>query len=417
MIQIRPSLFEGARMTMREAIDLSLASLAYYGAKYKHWCIAYSGGKDSSATVSFVVWAIRNKLVPAPEKLYVLYADTRQELDPLWTTADRFLAELRTQGIDARRVLPTLDNRFYVYMLGRGVPPPSNTFRWCTERLKIKPMEDELERVAQETTTIVQAQSTGMILLPPKFLQITGVRQGESANRDARIAVSCSTKDGECGQGWFQSRPSTHVADTLAPLVHWRQCFVWDWLYFANVNSYVSKILEFPDATGHGYDYLADIAVAYGSDDARTGCVGCNLASRDVALENITKTPEWAHLAPLLELKPLFAVLKKAKNRLRKAAPETRKDGQLAANGQRLGPITLEARLWGLERVLDIQQRARVNLIDAEEEARIRELIALETWPQGWDGGLTNPNHVIGDEALDRITVADHHMITQPRLL
>jgi DNA sulfur modification protein DndC len=403
VIQLQPSLFEGARMTMREAIDLSLASLTYYGAMYKYWCIAYSGGKDSSATVSFVVWAIRNKLVPAPEKLYVLYADTRQELDPLWTTADRFLTELRTQGVDARRVLPSLDNRFYVYMLGRGVPPPSNTFRWCTERLKIKPMEDELSIVAGESGE--------------KFLQITGVRQGESANRDARIAVSCSTKDGECGQGWFQARPSTHVADTLAPLVHWRQCFVWDWLYEGWSDIYVQRVLEFPEATGHGYEYLGDIAVAYGSDDARTGCVGCNLASRDVALENIITNPEWAHLSPLMELKPLFKELKRAKNRLRKAAPETRKDGQLAQNGQRLGPLTLEARLWGLERVLDIQQRARVNLIDAEEEARIRELVALGTWPQGWDGGLTNPNHVIGDEALDRIMVSDQHIITQPRLL
>ncbi len=397
------SLFEGARMSMREAIDLSLASLTYYGAQYKHWCIAYSGGKDSSATVSFVVWAIRNKLVPAPEKLYVLYADTRQELDPLWTTADRFMTELRTQGIDARRVLPSLDNRFYVYMLGRGVPPPSNTFRWCTERLKIKPMEDELSLVAGETGE--------------KFLQITGVRQGESANRDARIAVSCSSTAGECGQGWFQARPSTHVADTLAPIVHWRQCFVWDWLYFANADSYMQRVLEFDGVSGHGYDYLADIAVAYGDADARTGCVGCNLASRDVALENIITNPDWQHLSPLTELKPLFQLFKKAKNRLRKAAPETRKDGRLAANGQRLGPLTLDARLYGLERVLDIQQRARVNLIDAEEEARIRELIALETWPQGWEGGLTDPNHVIGDEALDRITVSDGHMLTVHRLI
>ena len=30
--------------------------------------------------------------------------------------------------------------------------------------------------------------------------------------------------------------------------------------------------------------------------------------------------------------------------------------------------------------------RPEIDLINAEEEARIRELIALETWPQGWDG-------------------------------
>ena len=30
--------------------------------------------------------------------------------------------------------------------------------------------------------------------------------------------------------------------------------------------------------------------------------------------------------------------------------------------------------------------RPTISLINAEEEARIRELITLETWPQGWDG-------------------------------
>lgn len=400
-IRRQPSLFEGQRMTFNEAINLSLASLKHYGEKYTDWCISYSGGKDSSATVSFVMWAIKNNLVPKPEKLYVLYADTGMELTPLWATADRFLEELRTQGVDARRVLPPMDDRFYVYMLGRGVKPPSNRFRWCTERIKIKPMEAELERVAGDTGK--------------KFLQITGVRQGESAVRDARIAVSCSTKDGECGQGWFQAKPSAHIADTLAPLVHWRQCFVWDWLYFANSDGYM-KFLGFEGLEGHRYDYLADIAVAYGGDEGRTGCIGCNLASRDVALETIVREPAWAHLSPLMGLKPLYEEITKAKWRLRKATPDVLKDGSLAKNGQRLGPLTMEARAYALDLILDIQQRAGIVLIDSEMEARIRELWALNTWPQGWEDGLDNPNNVLGDASINRVTVVSDHMVTQPRL-
>lgn len=397
------SLFESERASMRDAIDLSIASLNAYGNQYRHWCIAYSGGKDSSATVSFVRWAIRNGFVKAPEKLFVLYADTRQELTPLWTTADRFLTDLRGEGVDARMVLPSRDNRFYVYMFGRGVPPPSNTFRWCTEQLKVEPMEDELEKVRAETGE--------------KFLQLTGVRKGESAARDARIAISCSTKDGECGQGWFQARPSEHVADTLAPLLHWRQCFVWDWLYEAWSDVYVQRVLDFENGQGHGYDYIGDIAVAYGNDEGRTGCIGCNLASRDVALENIVKIEAWAHLAPLLEIKPLFRELKKAKWRLRKATPEHKKDGTFVKNGQRLGPLTMAGREFGLERILDIQRRARVDLIDPEEEARIREMWALGIYPDGWEGGLDNPNHVIGDMPLDRIAVIDNELVIHHRML
>ena len=51
-----------------------------------------------------------------------------------------------------------------------------------------------------------------------------------------------------------------------------------------------------------------------------------------------------------------------------------------------MGPLTLEARATALEQILDIQRRARVDLINAEEEARIRELIAARTFPDKWEG-------------------------------
>jgi hypothetical protein len=95
-----------------------------------------------------------------------------------------------------------------------------------------------------------------------------------------------------------------------------------------------------------------------------------------------------------------------------KAAPELRQDGQYSRNVQRLGPLTMEARAYGLERVLDIQQRAQVDLVNAEEEARIHELIALNTWPNKWDG-----TEVTGDAMLDAMTVnALGEIVSQPLL-
>ncbi|RME01806.1 MAG: FAD synthetase, partial [Calditrichaeota bacterium] len=211
------SLFEDERLTLEGAIDLSLASLEEYGRLYRHWAVAYSGGKDSSATVTFVVWAVRQGLVPAPERLIVLYADTRQEYPPLHTTAMRLMQRLEQAGIETRVVWPEMDNRFYVYILGKGVPPPSNTFRWCTERIKILPMNAALDQVRQD--------------VGEKLLLITGVRLGESQVRDQRIALACDKNSGECGQGWFQVRPPASASDTLAPLLHWRVCHVFDWLY------------------------------------------------------------------------------------------------------------------------------------------------------------------------------------------
>lgn len=177
------SLFENERLNLDGAIELSLASLREYGQKYRYWAIAYSGGKDSSATVAFTAWAIKARLVPQPESLTVLYADTRMELPPLQQTALALLEDLQADGFDTRVVLPELDRRFFVYMLGYGVPPPKNRFRWCTPMLKIEPMMAALQNLREQAGE--------------KFLMLTGVRLGESQARDQRIALSCSTDSGE----------------------------------------------------------------------------------------------------------------------------------------------------------------------------------------------------------------------------
>lgn len=357
------SLFEEDRLTLPGAIDLSVASLAAYGERYPHWAIAYSGGKDSTATLAFVLWSLASGRVKQPESLSVLYADTRMELPPLEQAAMRILEQLRGMGYMTQVVLPTMDDRFYVYMLGRGVPPPKNRFRWCTPQLKIEPMHAALAELRQRTGE--------------KLLMLTGVRLGESAARDQRIAVSCSKDSGECGQGWFQVATPESIADTLAPLLHWRLCHVFDWLYF--------------EQERHGFD-TSGIAAVYGEDDIRTGCVGCNLASRDNALERLLRQEQWHHLRPLLELKPLYAELTKPKWRKRKIEPELRNDGEWSQNVQRMGPLTMDGRAYGLERVLDIQRRAGVDLVSTAEEERIRELWRLDTWPNKWTANDIDAN-------------------------
>jgi len=352
------SLLENMRLDLEGAMELSLDSLQEYGRRYRHWAVAYSGGKDSSSTVTFVAWAIRSGLVPRPETLTVLYVDTRMELPPLQQTAMCLMRTLESQKFNTQVVVPEMDSRFMVYMLGYGVPPPSNTFRWCTSKIKVEPMYAVLDGLRREHDE--------------KFLMITGVRLGESEARDQRIAISCSKKSGECGQGWFQISPPDSVADVLAPLLHWRLCHVYNWLYDDG-------------SIGHGYD-VRDIGVVYGLGEVRTGCVGCPLASRDVALERLLWQDEengctWQHLRSLLELKPLYRELKKPRWRKRKAKPEKRQDGQWSKNVQRMGPLTMEGRAYGLEQVLNIQERSRVDLINAEEETRIREMWSLDMWP------------------------------------
>lgn len=364
------SMFEDQRLTLEDSIDLTRQSLLAYAERYRHWAVAYSGGKDSSTLVSLIVHLIATGQIPAPASLTVLYSDTRQEIPPLHYAAMQMLAELKRRGLDARVVLPALDDRYFVYMLGRGVPPPNNnTLRWCTPQLKVEPMHAGLQALRDRTGE--------------KILMLTGVRVGESAARDNRIALSCGKNGAECGQGWFQETTPAALADTLAPILHWRVCHVWDWLTFN------APALGFPTQL---------VAEVYGGDEAqeinaRTGCIGCPLATKDTALDYVISLPQWSYLAALKRLRPLYEELRLFKHRKQKHG-ERNKDGQLSANPNRKGPLTLAARTWALGVVLGVQaeinaaaaqlERPPIDLINPEEEARIRELIALRTYPQRW---------------------------------
>lgn len=396
------------RLVYDDAIELTVMSLAEYGERHAHWCIAWSGGKDSTATLTLIVHLIEAGRLPRPKSLTVYYADTRQELPPLALAVQDLIAQLaRFPWIRVRVVTAPLDKRFLVYILGRGVPPPNNnTLRWCTRQIKVDPMAAAIAADLAPTDVTGLGHNGGPALddagvIGPEetVLMITGVRQGESAMRDRRIEMSCSKDGAECGQGWYQqvlpeSKGIRGRIATLAPILHWRVCHVWDWL----------KIYA-PHPTYGGWS-TSRIANAYGGDEAeelnaRTGCCGCPLASKDLALDRIVADPAWSHYAPLKRLKPIYRALRLPANRLRKPGGETRKGKRkgervLVKNQQRMGPLTFEARLWALGRILDLQAevnasaaalgRPGLDLLNAEEEARIRELIALKTWPDRWDG-------------------------------
>ena len=409
MSRAQLALFEGGvRLQMDQSIEMTIASLEAYMERYQHVAIAYSGGKDSTTLVTLVVWLILTGKVRAPKTLRVLYADTRQELLPLAITADRVREKLAEHAEDLaalgcelsiETVMAPMEKRFLVYMLGRGVPPPNNqTLRWCTEQIKIQPMKRALEREAVRLGfgEMVAGKREGSVVYKGngggKLLVLTGVRQGESAIRDGRIAMSCGKNGAECGQGWYQETLPGAVCDTLAPILHWRVCHVWAWLWTWAPDD------EFGDWP------TKLLAEAYGGRDgddatesqARTGCNGCPLAEKDTALDGLLLMPQWAYLAPLKRLRPLYRRLREPVMRLRKPGGESRQDGSLVANQHRMGPLKLDARLVALEEVLAIQGevnaaavaqgRPLLDILNLEEEARIRELVALGTWPQRWSG-------------------------------
>ena len=65
------SLFESERLSLPKAIELSVESLQHYGEIYKHWSISFSGGKDSTATVTLIAHLIETGQISRPESLTI----------------------------------------------------------------------------------------------------------------------------------------------------------------------------------------------------------------------------------------------------------------------------------------------------------------------------------------------------------
>ena len=379
------------RMDMRSAINLSLESLSTYLARHKHLVVMFSGGKDSTAALTFTLWAIFSGRVPAPESVTVILADTRLELPPLMQSALRLLDEARERGDEAgirvvtRVTVAPVDERILVYMLGTGVPPATSmTMRWCTRLAKGKPADAAL-------ADLRGAGDAGDVLV------ITGLRVGESAVRDVRIATACSSKGGECGAGLYQKTAEKRNDAVLAPLLHWRACHIWEWnLNWAPMEEYGSWSTRLVAQVYGGAtpDTKVDLEVI--DERARTGCMTCFVIEDDLATERVVKLADWSHLAPVLELKELWRRLRRHDVRLRQPKGEKRADGKLAAKQHRVGPVIIPARLDALAQVLDVQRRVNeaaarlarpgLDILNPEEEARIRALCAAGTWPRRWTG-------------------------------
>jgi DNA sulfur modification protein DndC len=122
-------------MVSKEASALRLITTEYENAKLP-WFLGYSGGKDSSAVLKLVFQALSSAR-KHPFPITVLYCDTGVEIPVIRTYV---MATLQRLTIEARRyklpivtrvLQPKLKDRYFVKVIGRGYPPPSNKFRWC----------------------------------------------------------------------------------------------------------------------------------------------------------------------------------------------------------------------------------------------------------------------------------------------
>ena len=290
---------------------------------YRRWYVMYSGGKDSTAALVLTLEALKD----TDASVEVLYCNTQLEIPTLYQFAQEFLGFLATQGVKTTVLTPDPEESFWVQVIGKGYPMPHNGFRWCTARLKVRPVERYMETVAEQ-------ESQGLV--------VTGVRFGESDARDLRLKLSCS-RGGECGQGIWFDESSRLGLGYFSPIVIWRECDVWDFLTFV--------------APKWGYP-TAGISAVYQGRETRFGCWTCSVVSQDRTMQRIVAVdPQWR---PLLELRNwLVAFTRNAENRVRRP------------NGMP-GRLTMAARQTILQHVQATEHATGMRIISETELAHIR---------------------------------------------
>jgi DNA sulfur modification protein DndC len=110
---------------------------------YPHpWVVGYSGGKDSTAALQLVWYALAGLPVEQRQKpVYVISSDTLVETPVIVNHVDETLRSIGERAreckmpFEAEKLTPTLDDTFWVNLIGRGYPAPNFLFRWCTKRL------------------------------------------------------------------------------------------------------------------------------------------------------------------------------------------------------------------------------------------------------------------------------------------
>ncbi len=346
------------------------------------WVIGYSGGKDST-TILQLIWNAIKELPPEERQkpIFVIASDTKVEtpviVDYIDTTLRRINEAAERQGMpfSAEKVMPTVNDGFWVNLIGRGYPAPTTRFRWCTERMKISPANRFIEqKVAQYSEVIM----------------VLGVRKAESSTR-MQLMSTYQVKG-----HLLRRHSSLRGAYVYAPIADFSTDDVWKYLLqnpspWGNSNRDLAALYRNASA---GECPLVIDTTTPSCGNSRFGCWVCTVARRDTSMEAlIDNGEEW--MVPLLEFREWLVKTTEPEHKRefrdfkgRDGRVVFKKDGTLAAR-----TYTLETSKTMLEKVLRTQQAVRrdgpdatMELISAEELCEIRRLWRVER--QDWEDSV-----------------------------
>lgn len=259
------------------------------------WVVGYSGGKDSTAVLQLVWLALEGLQPDARHKtVHVITTDTLVE-NPIvaaWVGRSLTVMGQRAQDLhlplEAHRLTPAIEDTFWVNLIGKGYPAPRPKFRWCTERLKIKPSNTFIR-------SVVRAHGEAILVL--------GTRKAESQAR-ARAMASAA-------EGRIRDRlsPNVSLPNSLvySPIEDWTNDDVWTFLMqVANPWGYSNRDLLtlYQGASSDGECPLVVDTTTPSCGSSRFGCWTCTLVDQDKSMTAmITNDEDKEWMTPLLALR------------------------------------------------------------------------------------------------------------------
>ena len=371
MVLQEPSVFDTRTLT-----EIYEEIRQVYLSDNRPWIIGYSGGKDSTTALQ-LIWYALAELPPQKrnKQVYVIASDTLVEtpviVDYIDSTLRKITSVAPTQAMpfSAAKVHPAVTETFWVNLIGRGYPAPQQQFRWCTNRMKIRPADRFIkEKVSEHGEVIV----------------VLGVRKSESMTR-AQVMSLHQIKG---------SLLSRHTRFSGA--------FVYTPIRDFNLDDVWSYLLQAPSPWGGtNRDLVALYRTANSGEcplvvddttpscgNSRFGCWVCTVVSQDKTMEALIDAgEEW--MEPLLEIRNLLAstqnptvkpLYREYKRRAGTVSFNRNHDGRIVPGPYKLG-FCKEVLKKLLQAQLEVRKHGPdpdVQLISPEELEEIRRIWRTE---------------------------------------
>ena len=296
--------------------------LANFLADSRPWIVAFSGGKDSTVVLQLVYEMLLSLPKEKRKKVFVVMSDTKVESpvieDYLQETMKILNESAKDLGLEFEAIIvePNEEEEFWFNLIGKGYPSPTRTFRWCTDKLKIRPTEDTMNNITSKYGSCVL---------------LIGTRKKESINRQKTMEARELNSRG--------LHPHDYIPNTLvySAISEWSNDDVWYYLTSHNPPPWQKNHDEllnlYTKAHGGECEFITNTEQP-SCGSSRFGCWVCTVVTDDKSMKGFIDTgDDW--------LKPLYDF----RFFLKEIREDTTKRSAIRRNGTfGAGPFTSEAR-------------------------------------------------------------------------